>query len=346
MHRICSSLSGNGFDVVLVGRNRPGSRPLTERMYQQKRLTCLFHKGFLFYLEYNIRLFFFLLFKRVDIACAIDLDTILPVLIISWIKGCSRVYDAHEYFTELKEVRTRKKVRAVWHMIERVAVPRFSNGYTVSRGLADAFKQNYGRDYVVIRNLPVLRELVPSQRKSFLVYQGAVNEGRAFEYLIPAMQWVPWKLIVCGDGNYMPKLKSQIQELGLETKIELKGMMLPEDLFTVAQQASIGIGLAEKEGINQFFALPNKFLEYMHAGLPQITMAYPEYQIINDEFEVAVLLENLDPENIAKAINQLIADPGRQERLHLNALKAREHFCWQKEEHALLAFYKNLSNHD
>src|ERR1700704_1922409 len=78
MHRICNSLADAGYDVLLVGRKLSSSTPLKQEKFQQRRLKLHFTRGKLFYIEYNIRLFFFLLFKKFDIICGIDLDTILP----------------------------------------------------------------------------------------------------------------------------------------------------------------------------------------------------------------------------------------------------------------------------
>ena len=190
----------------------------------------------------------------------------------------------------------------------------------------------------------MLREFDPMapHAEKFILYQGAVNEARAFEYLIPAMQWVNCTLVICGDGNFMPQLKKLIGEYKLENKIVLKGMLPPDDLWSIAQQASIGIGLAEKEGLNQYLALPNKFFDYVHAGLPQITMDYPEYRKINQQFEVAVLIDDLDQKKIADTINNLLADNVLFKRLKENCLKARQELNWQKEEKKLLDFYQSI----
>jgi glycosyltransferase involved in cell wall biosynthesis len=329
----------------LVGREQRKSKPLLKESYQQKRVRCFFNKGFAFYAEYNLRLFFFLLFKKMDVICAIDLDTILPCLFISKLKGIPRIYDAHEYFTELKEVRTRPFVRQSWSFVERFAVPKFTLGYTVSEGLATAFREKYKTHFHVIRNLPVLHSIQENDhREKFLVFQGAVNEARGFEYLIPAMRLIPYKLMVCGDGNFMDQLKVLIAENNVQEKVELKGMMLPGEMRVIAQQASLGIGLAEKEGINQFHALPNKFLEYMHAALPQLAMNFPEYKKINDKYNVAILLDDLETDTIAQTIVNIMADDVRLHLLSENARKAREVFCWQNEEKILIDFYnKNFS---
>ncbi|HVF80590.1 MAG TPA: glycosyltransferase [Flavisolibacter sp.] len=343
MQRICSSLAENGYRITLVGRKLNTSIPLRHRPFTQKRIRCFFNKSFFFYGEYNLRLFFFLVTKKMDAICAIDLDTILPCLFISQLKKVPRIYDAHEYFTELKEVRTRPFVKKFWGSIERYSVPKYSLGYTVTEGLAKAFNSAYKRQYAVIRNLPKLVSLplVPHQEK-FLVYQGAVNEGRGFEHLIPAMKKIAYLLVICGDGNFMLKLKELIAANAVAHKVELRGMVLPEELKLIAQKASLGIGLAEKEGINQFHALPNKFLEYMHAGLPQVAMNFPEYKKINDQYKIAVLLDQLSVDNVAETINGMVQNDILLREMSRNAIKAREIYNWQAEEKILLQFYQKV----
>ena len=343
MQRICTTLAGAGYSVTLVGRRLSQSKPLAVRSYKQKRLPCIFTRSFLFYLEYNIRLFAYLLTRKMDAVCAIDLDTALPCLAVSGIKKIPRIYDAHEYFTELKEVRTRPVIKKVWTAVERFALPRFKLGYTVSEGLAAEFYTQYKQQYAVIRNLPLLQDSLPSwPRENFIVYQGAVNEARGFETLIPAMRNVPYKLVICGDGNFMAALKTLIRDNDVADKIELTGMLLPEDLRPIAAKAMLGICLAEKAGTNQYWALPNKFLEYMHAGRPQIAMNFPEYQKINDRFHIAVLLDDLEKDDVAAVINRTMADQSLLEQMHRNSLEARNVYCWQQEEKRLLEFYQRV----
>lgn len=343
MQRICGTLAGHGYAVTLVGRRLPSSPPLQSAAYRQVRLRCWFKRSQWFYAEYNIRLFFFLLFRKMDAICAIDLDTILPCLRVARWKGIPRIYDAHELFTELKEVITRPRVQRVWTRIEKKSVPLFPLGYTVSEGIAEEFRKRYGVQYPAIRNMPVLRPLdTPQAEERFILYQGAVNEARGLENLVPAMREVPCKLVICGDGNFMEKLKQLIASEGLEHKIELKGMLPPETLWKISQQAFIAVAVPEKEGLNQYLALPNKFFDYLHAGLPQVTVDYPEYRKLNEQFEVAVLLAESSPAQIAAALNNLLQDTVLYQRLRNNCLKAREVLNWQAEEKKLLQFYQSV----
>jgi glycosyltransferase involved in cell wall biosynthesis len=345
MHRICGSLADAGFKITLVGRVLKASIPLEEKKFHQKRLRCFFNKGFLFYTEYNLRLFFFLLTKKMDGICAIDLDTILPCFFVSKFKNIVRIYDAHEYFTELKEVRTRPLIKRIWTAIEKFAVPKFDNGYTVSEGLAEEFRKNYQRNYGIIKNMPLLKNLSKTiQAEKYLLYQGAVNEARGFEFLIPAMKNINHKLIICGDGNFMGKLKELIVANKVSEKIELKGMLPPDDLLPITQNAVLGINLIEEKGLNQTYSLANKFFDYIQAGLPQISMNFPEYAKINSEHKVAVLIDKPDASVISTTINSMLNNDALLEELHQNCLRAREVYNWQKEEEKLLNFYKKLFN--
>ncbi len=278
-----------------------------------------------------------------DALCAIDLDTIVPCYYISRIKKIPRIYDAHELFTEMKEVISRPGIYKTWKYVEKKLVPRFPLGYTVSDGISAELNKRYGVQYETIRNMPVKKELPASRLKEKnLFYQGAVNEGRGFENLIPAMKHINTRLVICGDGNFMEKLKQLIKTNGLQEKIELTGMLPPDILWEKSLEAYIAIAVPEKEGLNQYFALPNKFFDYIHAGLPQVTANYPEYKQINDKFEVAVLIDDNHPEIIAKAVNNLLSDDVLYNRLWENCLKARNALNWEIEEKKLVAFYKKV----
>lgn len=344
MQRICTTLASEGYEVTLVGRKLPDSKPLSIRNFKQKRIYCWFKKGKWFYAEYNLRLLIYLLFKKMDAICAIDLDTIIPCLKISQWKKIPRVYDAHELFTELKEVITRPLIQKRWLNIEKKTVPKFKFGYTVSNSIAAEFQKRYGVNYGTILNVPILENELEWSKPAtpFILYQGAVNEARGFEYLIPAMKMVDCKLVICGDGNFMSQLKKLITENQLEAKIELKGMLPQEKLRAFACQATIGIALAEQEGLNQYLALPNKFFDYIHASLPQLSMRYPEYEKINSQFEVAVLIDVLDINLIANSINNLLADETKRNRLRNNCSFAKLEFNWQNESKKLIEFYKQV----
>ena len=124
MQRICTTLAENGYDITLVGRNMSVSNVPASKKFRQKRIKCWFNKGKIFYFEFNTRLSAYLLFKKMDAICAIDLDTIHPCYTISRLKKIPRIYDAHELFTELLEVLNRPAIKKVWDAVEKKMVTK------------------------------------------------------------------------------------------------------------------------------------------------------------------------------------------------------------------------------
>ena len=344
MQRICNSLVLAGYNVSLVGRKLPASRPLISLSFKQKRLQCFFTKGKLMYAEFNLRLFFHLLFTKADLFCAIDLDTILPVYFASKLRDIKRVYDAHELFTEQKEIVTRPSIKKMWLTIEKFAVPKFLEGYTVNNFIAEEFKRRYGVSYSIVRNLPRLNSQpqIQQTKPPFIIYQGAVNEGRSFETLVPAMAAVNAKLVVCGEGNFFQKLKDLIAEHDVANKIELKGYVSPMELASLTPKAHIAVMLFENNGLNQYYSLANRFFDYIMAGVPQVCVDFPEYKVLNDQHNIAYMIPNTHSKTIANALNNLLNDAVLYNILKENCLKAREVLNWENEEKVLTAFYKAL----
>ena len=201
----------------------------------------------------------------------------------------------------------------------------------------------YGCNYEVIRNIATYSNGgTHLSEEKFILYQGAVNEGRSFETLIPAMKFISIPLVICGNGNFYDKARALAKSSGIEDKIVFKGMVNPGNLKNYTDRAFIGITLFEKNGLSNYYSLANRFFDYIRAGLPQLCVDYPVYREINNEFEVALLIKDLSAENIAAQINSLINDPGKWEALHQNCLAAAKKYNWENEEKKLISFYKNI----
>ena len=198
----------------------------------------------------------------------------------------------------------------------------------------------------MIRNISLLKAATPpsTQKERNILYQGAVNEARGLEFLIPAMKAVDAKLLIYGDGNFMEQTKALVSTNNLSDKVLLKGKVLPEELDAITQQAYIGVNLVEHIGLNQYYSLANKFFDYLHNDVPQVTMNFPEYKKINDEYEVAVLIDDLKIETIVMALNNLLNDEILYKRLQQNCSTAKQQLNWQQEEKKLLHFYSAIFN--
>ena len=155
IHRTALTLLETGAKPVLLGFRRSGSQTLPERPYATRLLRPVFQKGFLFYACVNLRLLFFLLFRKSGMLVSNDLDTLPGIFLAARIKSIPLVFDSHEYFTELPELADRPFVRRVWKGFEKALLPRIQYGYTVCQSISQAYQDKYGIRLAVVRNLPI-----------------------------------------------------------------------------------------------------------------------------------------------------------------------------------------------
>lgn len=346
MHKICNTLYNAGYDVTLVGRKSKLSTEHANSPYHCHRLFCFFNRGPLFYFEYQIRLFLFLLIHRRAMLCAIDLDTMPAVYLASCLKSLPRIVDAHELFTEQKEVISRRWVHLIWLRAEKWLVPRFPHGYSVNKELAEEFFRRYGVNYSIIRNVPVtapLPAMVPDSQQ-WIIYQGAVNEGRSFETLIPAMKKVSVPLHIYGKGNFLQQVKHLVEVHDLREKVYFHAPVLPDQLVQITPHASIGITLFENKGLNQYWSLANRFFDYIMAGIPQVCSDFPAYRNLLEQYPVGLAVDAADPEAVASAMNKLLTDDVVYEQCKTACREARKELNWEKEQEKLLDFYIKFSS--
>jgi len=347
VHKVCLFLKKRGLDVMLVGRKRRNSLPLGERSYKTKRMFLLFDRGPLFYAEYNIRLFFFLLFKRVDILVSNDLDTLLANYLISKIKSAALVYDSHEYYTELPELQERKFVRSIWKCIEAGILPKIAHCYTVSESVAKAYHKEYNIQMAVVRNVPnsPAPEL-PSTREwdgAIIMYQGTLNTGRGIYQVLDAMVLLDGVLfMIVGDGYDMENIKKHTAELKIIDKVKFVGQVPLDQLPAYTSQADLGLVLEENVGLSYLYSLPNKLFDFIHAGVPVLASPLVEIKRIYEKFEIGEMIENHDPGHIAGKIKFMLNNNDKRMLWKENLKKAAEEYCWENEEKELEKIYREL----
>ena len=140
--KVAHSCYNNGFDVLLVGRQLKNSQPLV-LPFKYKRMRLLFVNSAFFYAEYNIRLFFLLIFSRSNIFLSNDTDTLLANYLASKIRRKKLVFDAHELFPEVPELTDRPTVKRFWEKLEDWLFPKLTHSYTVCESIANYYQNKY-----------------------------------------------------------------------------------------------------------------------------------------------------------------------------------------------------------
>jgi len=346
LHKVCTTLLSMGFDPLLVGRKRKKSPPLPVRDYKMHRMNLFFEKGPGFYIEYNIRLLFFLLRTKSDFLVSNDLDTLLANYFANRLKRIPLVYDSHEYFTEMPDLIGRKRVQNVWQRIENYILPKIKKAYTVSDPIAEVYKKKYRVDFKVVRNLPNYRDrkTIDNIEEKFIIYQGALNMGRGIEDVIRAMRFLKGvKLIIAGDGYLMDDLRELVVEEKLEEQISFTGYILPEDLRKITYKAVLGISLEEAIGKNHEYALPNKLFDYIQARIPVLGSSVKCIKNVVSTYKIGEIVKSRKPDELATQMMRMICDQEGRMQWAKNLDIAALELNWENEEKILKSIYEEFS---
>ena len=354
VHKVCLFLESQGFSVILVGRKRKSSVELQTRTYSIKRFNLFFDKGAKFYAEYNFRLFWYLIFRKVDVLVANDLDTLLANYSVSKFKPFSRlVYDSHEYFTEVPELIHRKKVKQIWETIEAWIFPKLKTIYTVNSSIAKLYADKYQKEIKVVRNispsweplnLKSKKELGIPENKNLIILQGAgINIDRGAEEAIQAMTLVEnTVLMIVGDGDVVFQLKTYIIDNQLVDKVLFFDKRPYNEMMNFTYYADLGLTLDKPTNINYRYSLPNKVFDYIQAETPIIGTNLIEISKILSEYGVGEIIEEFTPENLALLINSIFSSESKLANLKANCSKARKVLNWESEIEILKEIYSSI----
>lgn len=342
--KVCNTLHTNGFEVVLFGRLLKNKKAL-HRAYKTHRINLLFNKGILFYLEYNFRLFFYLLFTKKDILLANDLDTLLANYVISKLQNKKLVYDSHELFTEVPELVNRPKKQKIWLKLEQYILPKLKHTYTVCQSIVDYYNNLYQTNFKVVRNVPVInntafaKENPFSKNKKVILYQGAVNIGRGLELMIETIPFIENAVfVIVGNGDILKELQQKVKNKNLTDKVLFLGRKTPEELKKITPHANLGISIEEDLGLNYRFALPNKIFDYIHANVPVLVSNLPEMSRVVNKYPVGEIIQDRNPKKLAKQIQLLLC----KDKNTLEFKSAKNDLNWKKEEKTILSLFKQL----
>ncbi len=348
--KIALSLKKSGVETFIIGRRIRRKVRIPGKQYKQKLFGLIFNKGPLFYAEYNIRLFFFLLSRKVDVLAANDLDTLPANYLISRIRRKKLIYDSHEYFTEVPELVGRDFVKNTWTRIEKWILPKIEYSYTVCESIAKIYGEKYGIDMHVVRNFPLYIKDLPKPvveirqaNEKIIIYQGSLNLARGLELAIHAMKFITnAKLVIIGDGDITDDLRRIADKPELHDKVIFFERMPYEELITYTVQADLGISLEEKMGLNYYYALPNKLFDYIQARVPVLVSDFPEMARIVNDYGIGMTADTSDPKQLASLFKEMTENQEKRKMWKQNLEKAAKELCWEKEEKRLLEIYSRI----
>ena len=360
IHKVATYLLEKGAEVQVIGRQFHDSLPLDNREYPTLRLPCRLRKGVFQYLEFNLRLLIQLLRTRGDIYLANDLDTLGPNFMVTKFRNKPLVFDSHEYFTGVPELKNRGFKRWIWKSLEKIILPKIKYAYTVNESIRKLYADEYGIDMQVVRNLPLLNQypganespdlasdsgvILPSERKILIMQGAGINKDRGYEEAVEAMQLLPenFLLVIIGDGNVLPQLKEMVKRNFLEQKVMFVQRVPHQYLKSITKQGWLGLSLDKPISRNNSFSLPNKLFDYIHAGLPVLASGLVEVKKVIDLYNIGTFVNNVTPNAIAEAVLNIYQNENQYFLWKENTVKAALQLNWENEKKELDKVYDQL----
>ncbi len=348
VNKMCTTIHQMGFEVELIGRLLPESQPL-ERAYKTKRIRLFFKKGALFYAFFNLRLFWVLLFKQVDIYHSNDLDTLLANYLAAKIRRKPLIYDSHEYFLGVPEIQGRA-AKKVWAAIERFIFPKLEVIFTVNESIADLYEKDYGKKLKIVRNLPLKQTIekvktrlelkMPSDKRVIILQGAGINVDRGSEELLEALAHSDdYVLYIVGTGDVIEDLKQRASEEDLQNKVVFIGRVPYSEMMQYTLNADVGVTLDKDTNINYRFSLPNKIFDYMKAGIPIVASDLKEVANIIHTYKVGVVIKNHNPQTILNGLNAVLNSEEAIKTYSKNGLKGVEQLNWESEVQPVREIY-------
>jgi len=193
------------------------------------------------------------------------------------------------------------------------------------------------------RSLPLLEQLGIAGGTVILCYTGNVHSANARDvrslYLAAAMldrEGTPARLIRTGRDfcSYL----GPDEEWAYKVSIDL-GRVPYQEIPRLLSLADVLVQPGADNSFNEF-RLPGKLPEFFAMGRPVILPRTNLGRFVRHG-EEAWVLDKVDALGIVNAVLELQANKALSERLAAGALAfAREHFDWEKNTRALLAFYE------
>ncbi len=358
-HRVLKearSLIDEGNEVILVAARESDSLPAVAREegIEVRRIRLHrwpFRKGR--FLEYFLRAAMEGWRIDADVYHCHDLDTLLPGFLASRRRRAPLVYDSHELYSETHFLIGRKMEQAIWNFLERHLIRQADRVITVSDPIAEELRRRYAVDLpAVVRNIPA--KIDPPEPAPFFetagdtplfLCQGYLQPGRGLPMLVRAMRHVPrGRLVLLGDGELTADLVDLVSTLGLQERVHILPAVPIAELPSRTAAATVGLIAYSTDSLNFAYALPNKFFEYIMAGVPVLTSPLPEVARLVERYSVGRVVDPCDEETFAREMNRLASDPEAIALMKEKCAAAIDDLQWAREEEKLLSLYREIAS--
>lgn len=228
--------------------------------------------------------------------------------------GAQLVFDAHEYAPlEFESAWYWKILHApmISYFLRQYA-PHLNGSITVAPLIAARYNQEFNFKPMVVLNTPGYETTPPpvlDPNRIKLIHHGVSIRDRRLELMIEALalcdqRFILHFMLVENDPKYVAWLKKLAEQL-TPGRVTFQPAVAPNQIIQCVAQYDVGFCLIAPTNYNYSVSLPNKFFDYIIAGLavcigPSVSMA----EIIQ-QYSCGCIAPTFNPADIAATLNRL-----------------------------------------
>lgn len=264
--------------------------------------------------------------------------------------GVRVIYDIHENLP--KQIQNKnyipRELRYVLGrmvaFLEAVAFRIFDGAVSAATSIEERIPAHKS---ILLRNYPITEEIIlkePTpyhQRKQVFTYAGGLTKIRGAREMIMAIELTQHKGAILNlAGSFQAaQLERELNDLADPERVTFHGFVGRREIATLLDQTRAGLAVLHPT-LTHIDGLPVKFFEYMAAGLPIIASDFPVWRNMIEEVGCGLLVDPLDPQMIAQAIDHILDHPQEAAEMGQRGLRAvQDTYNWHTEVQTLIQFY-------
>lgn len=220
---------------------------------------------------------------------------------------------------------------------------------TVAPLIADRYRNEFHMNPLVIRNVSERIDL-PSRRvnpeKITLVHHGGASGVRRPEDMIRAVGLSDSRYslnLIFLQNDYVKKLK-ELADAAAPGRVQFHEPVPPEDIVRRISQFDVGLHFIPPTSYNNLVSLPNKFFDFINAGLAVCIGPSPSMEEIVKQYGLGCISPSFEPNQIAALLNRTSAH--QWDAMREGSRKASEELNAQREMEKLVTLYEGLFQRD
>lgn len=288
-------------------------------------------------------------------------DVYWPLALLLRAMGRPWVFDHHDLCPEVYATRSggapNRWVFRMLELFEWLTLRTATAVFLTNESFRDnALRRNVRPEKLtVVRNGPAYHEISPPSRHAAppedhrhqVVYLGVLGpqdnvEGAvlAAEQLARLRGRTDWRMVIAGDGESLPALTKLVADRGLGDVVEFAGWLDGPAVDELLRTATVAIQPDLPTKMNDLSTMA-KTVEYLGRGVPVVAAELTETRRTAEE--AAVYVPNGTPGEYAAALNELLDDPARRERMRAVGLQRfAEKLAWEHQARAYVAVWRRL----